>query len=74
MEGQHEDGWGKLRKHSLLSSTALARSISEGGICGGGMVGVQQQLAGNCITATTSAAALEVAGRCRPAAVGLHCR
>ena len=42
--------------------------------CGDGMVGVQQQLAGNCITATASAAALEVAGRCRPAAVGLHCR
>ena len=43
VEGQHEDGWGKLRKHSLFSSTALAHSKSEGGICGGGMVGVQQQ-------------------------------
>ena len=35
-----KDGWGKLRKHSLLCQPLLC-SKSEGGICGGGMVGVQ---------------------------------
>ena len=35
-----KDGWGKLRKHSLLRQPLLY-SKSEGGICGGGMVGVQ---------------------------------